>query len=142
MCLLLTVPAHARAEGPPGGLTQSGRNLWDLEALLHDTFGTREVWIHYLHGTGPRAVWNFSTAETALCCGAPWNYTFATARGSQFVLRRPARPIAAQIGASGGEIPLTVRGAYITCGHRRWLHIHFGNGTANTLLTCLKAYRP
>jgi hypothetical protein len=29
----------SRTSSPPGGLTRSGRVLWNFEALLHDTFG-------------------------------------------------------------------------------------------------------
>jgi len=40
------------------------------------------------------------------------------------------------IGGSGGEIPLTVRKAYISCGRGRWLFHHVGNGPANWLVSC------
>lgn len=36
-----------RAAGPPSGLTQSARTLWQFEALLYDTFHTRQVSAHY-----------------------------------------------------------------------------------------------
>jgi hypothetical protein len=35
--------ASGRDTGPPRGLTRSGVLLWDFEALLHDTFGSRQV---------------------------------------------------------------------------------------------------
>jgi hypothetical protein len=142
LCLALAGAGEGGTSGPPNGLTEHGRTLWNLEALLHDTFGTNEVWVHYLRGTGPRAVWNFSTAATALCCGGNWEYTFASARDSEFAARKLARRLYPQLGASGGEIPLTIRGRYISCGGRRWLHIHIGNGPANSVVSCLRPYRP
>jgi hypothetical protein len=140
--LCLAVPAAGGAPtaagAPPAGLTAYGRTVWNLEALLREAFAGKEVWLHYRGGTGPGAVWDFSTATTALCCGGRYHFTFAAARGSAFSLRRPARPPKAIWGPSAGEIPLTVRRAFVSCGGGRWLFRHVGNGPANSLVSCLR----
>lgn len=118
---------------PPAGLTEKGRTLWQLEALLHDTFGDKEVWLQYSDVGRPR---NFSTQTTALCCGGSYGYTFRTARGSRFRLLRPNRPPVPNLGASGGEVPLKANGAYIYCGSGLWLYEHVGNGPAIWHISC------
>jgi len=122
--------------GAPANLTDYGRTVWNLEALLRDTFGPKEVWLQYRGQITPKAAWNFSTVVTANCCGGSYHYTFAAATNSTFYTDRPTRPPRAQIGGSGGEIPLTVRKAYISCGRGRWLFHHVGNGPANWLVSC------
>jgi hypothetical protein len=93
------------------------------------------VYLAY-HGQ-QRGPWSFQTASTADCCGGYWLFTFANARRSAFRLVRPATPPRAANGVAGGEIPLMIRRKYIQCRNGRWLYIHYGNGPANTLLSCL-----
>jgi hypothetical protein len=45
--------------GPLAGLTEYGRTVWNLEALLRDRFGNRNVWLDY--GTTQRSPENFTT---------------------------------------------------------------------------------
>jgi hypothetical protein len=130
-----TSPEAALA--PPPGLTGHGRLLWNLEALLREEFGSRRVWLHYGRIVYGRTRDNFSTASGALCCAGVYTYTFADPTGSSFSLLRPMRPPKSDIGASGGEMPLTIRGAYISCGSSgRWLFRRIGNGPANWKLNC------
>jgi hypothetical protein len=127
------------SSSPPSGLSPYGRLVWNLDAALHDSFGGRNVYLAYRGQQ--RGPWNFQTASTADCCGGFWLFTFANARNSAFRLLRPQVPPRESPGAAGGEIPLTIRGRYIRCSSRRWLYIHYGNGPANTQLSCLVAVR-
>ena len=120
------------ALGPPDGLTAQGRLLWNMEALLRDTFERRTVWLHY------GRTYDFSTASGALCCAGQYYFTFSNARGSRFRAIRPTRPPKTLMGASGGEVPLTIRLYYISCGSGRWLFRRVGNGPANWKLSCRK----
>ena len=117
------------------GLTVAGRVSWNLDALLHDMFGHRQVWLNSPSNwpRGPRVI---TTVGGALCCSAYYVFTFATASGSTFTTVRPKKPPGAHIGVSGGETPLTIRGAYIYCGNRNWLYEHWGEGPANWQLSC------
>jgi hypothetical protein len=146
----LVLGGQARAT-PPNGLTQQGLLTWHLDALLHDTFGTQAVvlrtwgdfpppWGKSRHGS-----WDFALAATGFlgnCCSPYWLSTFADAQGAAFTLQRPRvapRPV---LGASGGEMPLSVGGRFIACGHDRWLYTHVGNGAANFQLNCWVPPRP
>jgi len=73
-----TATTTAVSTGPPSGLTERGRVLWQFEALLRDTFGGREVC-----ATG-RSRNNFTTTCGALAFFSPYDYVFAGARGSAF----------------------------------------------------------
>jgi len=46
--------------GAPANLTDYGRTVWNLEALLRDTFGPKEVWLQYRGQITPKAAWNWS----------------------------------------------------------------------------------
>lgn len=134
--VLLPGTSKATQGTQPPGLTAQGRAVWNLEALLHDTFGRRAVWLHY--GANPRRPDDFRTVSGALCCSGEYYFTFANASGSAFVPAQPTRRPRAIIGASGGETPLTIRGSYIACPGGRWLYRHYGNGPANWRLSCRK----
>jgi hypothetical protein len=127
--------AAARGAGPPVGLTSHGRTVWNLDALLHDTFGARPVFLA-ADQRFPRSPRNFTTVQGADCCSDYYIYTFANARRSAFKTMGPTRPPRSEIGAAGYEVPLTIRGAYIYCGGNRWLFEHGGNGPANWQITC------
>ena len=73
-----TAMTTAVSTGPPSGLTERGRVLWQFEALLHDTFGGRKVC-----ATG-RWRANFTTSCGALALFSPYDYVFAGARASAF----------------------------------------------------------
>jgi hypothetical protein len=134
-CVAAGGGASARASGPPGGLTGYGRAVWNLDALLRDTFGNRAVYLSVPQNF-PRVPRNFSTVSGANCCSAYYLPTFTAARASSFKLFGPTKPPKPVIGASGGEVPLTVRGAYIYCGGGKWLFEHYGNGPANWQIGC------
>ena len=38
---------------------------------------------------------------------------------------------------AGWDVPLKLRGGYISCGGRTWLYEHGGQGPANWELSCL-----
>ena len=127
-------PAAARA---PSGLTEYGRVVWNLDALLHDTFGNRPVYVNYAASSAP-PIGTFSTRFIAEAASRSYTYTFATARGSAFRIRRPSSPPKPKIGGAGWQMPLKIRGGYIYCGANRWLFEHGGQGPANWLLSCLR----
>lgn len=120
----------ATRASPPPGLTAYGRAVWNLDALLHDTFGDRQVWLN-ARSSYPRTPANFSTTVVDLAHSRDVVYTFADAHGSAFRLMRPRRAPKPEIGASGWDALLTVRGAYISCGHGKWLYEHGGEAYAN-----------
>jgi hypothetical protein len=126
-------PGKAAQSALPSELTGYGRAVWNLEALLRMTFARRPVFIDY-GASGRRA--NFTTRQRANYRSGYYIYTFTDAQESAFRLLRPAAPPRAQIGASGGEVPITIRGAYVMCRGGRWLFMHFGNGPANWQISC------
>lgn len=132
--------AAARATGPPSGLTAHGRIVWNLDALLHDTFGSRAVYLNAKQSY-PRSPRNFSTRFYGNCCSAYYLFTFANAHGSVLRTVRPPKPPRPIIGGSGYEVPLTIRGAYISCGGNRWLYEHGGSGPANWQISCHRGWR-
>jgi hypothetical protein len=129
----LATPASAR---PPAGLTSYGRVIWNLDALLHDVFGQRRVFVNY-SGAGPGPPrGNFSTHFFAMASSRYYIFTFVAARSSAFRLAKPARKPRNHIGAAGWATPLTVKHSYISCGHGTWLYEHGGEGPANWQLFC------
>ena len=92
--------AAAPASSPPPGLTAYGRTVWNLDALLHDVFGQRSVYLS-IPAKYPRTPRNFSTVQGANCCSAYYLPTFRAARGSAFRLHGPTKPPQPIIGASG-----------------------------------------
>jgi hypothetical protein len=131
---------NARAQRvPPAGLTVYGQTLWNLEALLHDTFGAK-----------PTCLRLRDYAFVSASCGdladyGYWKTIFVGARDSRFRLVRPRHPP-----ALGNVRPITIKGRYVFCGRfpvafpplahsgsrtRRWLvALH---GWAMTPFTCL-----
>ena len=81
-------------------LSPDGRLLWQLEALLQDTFGSAEFYLHY-EGDVAR----FDTRFTGGCCSESWTFTFADARGSQLRLDDPGRAPPAKIELSAVRSP-------------------------------------
>jgi hypothetical protein len=134
--VVLGVTPTSLASAPPG-LTTYGRTVWNLDALLHDTFGSRPVYANAQRGF-PKTPRNFSTAFHGDAGSAYYIYTFATARHSAFRTSGPTKPPTSEIGVAGYEVPLTIKGAYIYCGRGMWLFEHGGNGPANWQLSCHK----
>ncbi len=75
----------AASAGVPRRLSTSGQTLWQLEALLHDTFGGRAVAAHESPRSG---VLNFACAGhcAPLAYWSPYFFTFSGARHSSFHL--------------------------------------------------------
>jgi hypothetical protein len=65
----------------PSRLTAYGHELWELDALLHDTFGKSLV---YLRAGNACLAANFTLAFTAVASGGPYAFTFADASHSSF----------------------------------------------------------
>jgi hypothetical protein len=127
--------ASAGETGPPAGLTAYGRVVWNLDALLYDTFGKRTAYLN-AKASYPRTPRNFSTKFIDNAHSEYYIRTFANAQSSAFKTVGPTRPPKPNIGASGYEVPLTIRGAYIYCGGNKWLFEHGGNGPANWQISC------
>jgi hypothetical protein len=126
--LLLAASASA-ASGPPAGLSNRGRVLWNFEALLHDTFGNGYVCTksHYDFVGGdcsPLATW------------APYFYVFAGARHSRFHLsaRRPSG-----FGVHPG--PVLIRGRFIACDPRERTFLIEYTDAANLAVDCVEPRR-
>jgi hypothetical protein len=128
--------AHASAGGTaPPGLTTYGQTMWNLDALLHDTFGDKDVYVNSTDSY-PRSPANFSTAFINNAHSRYYIYTFANAHHSSFRLFGPTKPPSPIIGASGYEVPLKINGSFIYCGTGKWLFEHGGNGPANWAVSC------
>jgi hypothetical protein len=124
---------------PPAGLTVYGQTLWNVEALLHDTFGNKTTCLRLR-----------DYAFVSRTCGdladyGYWKNIFVGARHSRFKLVRLAHPP-----AMGNVGVITVKGLYVSCGRfptafaglagegsrtRRWLVVL--HGWAMTPFTCL-----
>jgi hypothetical protein len=127
------------ASGPPSGLSVYGQTLWNLEALLHDTFGTNTTCLRLR-----------DYAFVSATCGdladyGYWKTIFAGAHHSKFKLVRLASPP-----AMGNVAVITIKGLYVSCGRfpvafaplahegsktRRWLVVL--HGWAMTPFSCL-----
>lgn len=122
----LLASASPALAGPPPGLSTYGRALWNFEALLHDTFGSR-----YVCTKG--ASLNFIAPAnecSPLATYEPYLYEFAGARHSGFhlVVRLPK--------ASFGNYPQPVRisGRFIACGpHARSYLMEFSDASTFTV---------
>lgn len=102
--------AGSERAGPPSGVTQQGRLLWNFEALLRDTFDRRVV----SASSGLNGALNFSCAGL---CGPNarylhYKFTFSNARGSSLHVSKRR-----YIGGSWGNYPrgILIRGHLIAC---------------------------
>ena len=120
--------------GPPPGLTQQGRLLWNFEALLRDTFGNHSA---VSATTGLNDSLNFSCAGW---CGPNAKYlhfrfTFAEARGSAFHVSKKR-----YVGGTWGNYPrgILIRGHLIACDARetKFLISWVFRSTASFTLGC------
>ncbi len=118
----------ATSAGPPGGLTERGRALWQFEALLHDRFGGREVC-----ATG-RWRLNFTTTCGALAYYSPYDYVFAGARGSAF-------HISSKKACCYGNYPQSVliRRRNIACNARETMFLVANMARVHFSLSCSRA---
>jgi hypothetical protein len=112
---------------PPIGLSAYGKTLWQLDALLNDTYGSKTT-------NGWQLCFKFSVGDVAakftrrcesFAETSFWNPVFADARHSAFRLFRLRRaPIL------GNVVDVTVRGYYVSCGSfskHSWLVIRHGS---------------
>jgi hypothetical protein len=127
--------AGSHQAAPPAGLTTYGQITWNLDALLHDTFGKHPV---YLNATGVIYRVNFSDHFISDADSSYWVYVFKTAHHSQFRLERPRRAPPHSTGATGGVGLLTVNGVYISCGPGKWLYEPWGQSIPEGPLFCSK----
>jgi len=105
----------ATAAGPPAtlsrSLTSNGQVIWNLDALVNDTFGDRvPCW-------DAKELNVFSVAKGGGGCPSPaarysqYVFTFLGAQGSAFQLS--SRSSAPDVGATNS--PLRVNGRYVSC---------------------------
>ena len=133
--------AGAASKAPPDRLTPYGLTVWNLDALLADTFVGSDAYqgvkvYRNTRNSWPRTPGNFSRTFINNAHSSQYLFTFGGATGSAFQARHPSRPPKSIIGASGGEVPLTVKGRYIDCGGGKWLFEHYGNGPTNWQISC------
>jgi hypothetical protein len=100
-----TDQGRAASSPPREPLSVYGRTLWNLEALLHDTFGRRTTCIR----------WSDYALVSASCGDLAhygyWQDIFVAARHSSFKLVRRAHPP-----AMGNVRVVTMNGRYVSCG--------------------------
>ena len=125
------------SEGPTSGLTSYGRAVWNLDALLHDTFGQRHVWENYAKSNIP----DFTTQFLDLARSVPYAYTFANAHHSAYRLVRTKHPPTIATYVTGEDFPLMISGSYISCGGDLWLYEHSGQALPGGDLECAKSHR-
>ncbi len=134
-----SIAERSALSGPPPGLTVYGQTLWNLEALLHDTFGNETTCLRLRDYT-------FVSATCGdLADYGYWKNIFVGARHSRFKLVRLTHPP-----AMGNVAVITVKGLYVSCGRfpvafaplvhegsrtRRWLVVL--HGWALMPFTCL-----
>jgi hypothetical protein len=127
------MPANAcAASGPPPGLTASGQVIWNLDALLRDTYGSRTVcW------DGKRYM--VFAVTRGQYCPAPearsqvWDFTFLSAHRSEF--RRVHLGKEPLTGVT--NVAVRVGTDYVSCPHGRYHHgrrglLVFGGGAGPT----------
>jgi hypothetical protein len=125
---------------PSTRLTTYGRTVWNLEALLHRTFGTKTICLR----------WHDYAFVAGANCGDLANYgywkdIFVGAHGSKFRLMARRHPP-----VGGNVVDVKINGRYVFCGRfpvafaplahlgshtRRWLVVL--HGWAMTPFTCL-----
>lgn len=130
----LVMALSALAAGPPSGLagslTANGRVIWNLDALLNDTFGDRTD----CYDAKTTSIFSVSRGSG---CPAPvaryqtYVFTFLNAFGSQFRLVSLSKPPFTGV----TSVPLRVKGRYVSCpdgeyhhGAAGWLVAGGGNG--------------
>ena len=136
LVLIVAASCGGSSPGPPAGLTKAGTFTWNLDALLHDTFGDRQVWEDYKQGFP-----EFSTRFLDRASSVPYFYTFANARHSPYRTVHPPHPPTVARFATGSDEPIRVDGAYVDCGHGRWLYEHEGQAIPEGPVFCAKSHR-
>ena len=116
--LLAFAGASVAQAAPPPGLSPAGRVLWNFEALLHDTFGSREVCqVTGASGNGQALPDYGDFVSPAAGCDPTATYSvyvpvFANAHGSAFHL--VVRHITPGFGGAHSG-PVRVHGLLVAC---------------------------
>jgi hypothetical protein len=113
--------AAGRSAASPG-VTPYGQLVWNLDALVNDTFGHRRPCLDELRNNV------FSVPQSQYCPAplaryADYRFTFLNAFHSQFRLVRRSNPW-----AGVNVAPFTIDGRYVYCGAGRWLGLFHGAG--------------
>ena len=120
---------------PPHGLTGYGRVVWNLDALLHDKFGNRQVYLNY----GPNGQESYSADFLDMARSTPYTYTFSNAHHSQFHALVPRRSPKIGVYAVGRNVPIRMGHAYISCGNGKWLYERSGQSMFGGDIWCSKS---
>lgn len=123
----------AAASGPPSGLTETGRVLWNFEGLLTRTFGQADnVGVKTLDYSADFVGWNDSGCDMASC--QDFSFSFAPHSSTAFHLAA-VRP-----SGSFGNYPVLVRvqGDYVACNAAGTEFLIAYGDTMNFGLDCLK----
>lgn len=125
---LSSAPSSARtsAAAIPSGLTPHGREVWNLDALVNDTFGRRRPCWNNVNG-------NIFSVPQSQPCPYPratysiYTFTFLNAFRSRFY--RTAQPP-----RSGNFTPVRIANRYVYCGSGKYLILP--NTSLNAPVSC------
>jgi hypothetical protein len=114
--------ASSSRSAPPPGLTPYGILVWNLDALVNDTFGHRRPCLDEQRNNV------FSVPQSQFCPSplvryADYTFTFLNAFHSRFRLVRRSNPW-----AGANVAPFTIAGRYVYCGSGQWLGLFHGGG--------------
>jgi hypothetical protein len=124
-CMILGGAASAAAtttfSRPPSQVTPYGRLMWNLDALVNDTFDHRKPCFDVQQN-------NVFAVARGGDCGPTFRYalytfTFLDAFHSSFRLVARSNPWAGE-----NVAPFTVAHRYVYCGRGRWLGLFHGGG--------------
>jgi hypothetical protein len=113
---------HTSTAGPPPGLTPYGQIVWNLDALVNDTFGRRRPCVDLNRG-------NVFSVPQSRFCPAPlarysdYTFTFLNAFHSRYRLVKRSNPWAGTNAA-----PFTIAGRAVYCGGGLWVGMFHGGG--------------
>jgi hypothetical protein len=140
IALVFAMTASARVDSHPPGLTLAGIALWNFEALLHSTFGSRSVCV-VTGSTASGAPLSDSGDYVSPAGGcspestySTYGYTFGRPTGSAFhLVSRHFKP-----GAFGNyPVPVRVDHLYVACNARSSTYlIEYGDAMGNSF-ACL-----
>jgi hypothetical protein len=120
--------AYGEIFDAPVGLSAYGRLIWNLDALVHDRYGSEHVCV--------RRARRFAVhpCRSAFYNNGDYRATFANARHSRFrALARSSNPI-----HGVNVVPITIGGRYIQCGTDRWLAITNAPAGWGEAVDCVK----
>jgi hypothetical protein len=124
--------AHAApAGGPPAGLTSSGLVVWNLDALLNDTFGSRTECYRV-------KTFTIIAVPRGHGCGYPevarqYEFTFSNAQHSTYRLVGMTQ----QPNVGALNVPLRVDGRYVACDKHNGVLGVGGEGGSNAFAWCV-----